>query len=777
MPDQIRNTEAVITDLKRLISTKGYIYTLCLILFEDFHHDIEKLHEVDPLAKLSVKECTLILGFMVQEELDFSFPESPEAVIDLKEQTYQLMRELQISFNAPQMNKLRELFERQANGEVLQEKPGDREEMFVRDGAMVEPMFYAGDGVYDFQYLEYLEQKYKYDRDWLLDNKGFDFEEVCAIASQIKSILHDKAKAVHLINLKDVFAEVTKKAKNGFKKLLSSKETIEHIKREQLTGATFFQYRALFPDKKGKEKDVNEYWGSFYRNLLDLFIIRKSDFAEGINTDRFFSNFSFIPGANKNYNGPGHFNILNSCPLIRLDDETYFAPINYLIPEAIYESPFYWMWDDKLYRPKMAKHRGDVGEEMVYNLLSKVFGEENTFKSVLISVKKGEPDTDIDVVCILGNKALCVQVKSKKLTLSARRGDSEQLSADFKGAVQDAYQQGLVSRKGLLEGKAKFLDQNQQEIPSLKNGIDEVYIMGLTTENYPSLVHQVHMLLQKDKNDPFPLFISIFDLELLAHYLSDPYDFLYYVRQRIALIDYFRAEEELIYLGYHLQQKLWKIDGYDGGMLNTDFGALIDRNYYPYKIGIADQLSTKTDPIHNRWKGPKFDILLDNLKSSRHSYLTDIIFHLMDWSGNSREDIVGSMIDYKNIAIKENRRTSLATSTPPEFGLSYVVSENYDPQELETVVDIYSVLRKYKSKCDTWLGLGAFSSSPNLIDFMLYLDEPWIFDENIQKESDEFFNQPGMNKLVSLTKNKKNGRNDPCPCKSGAKYKRCCGAN
>src|SRR5690606_32819153 len=122
-------------------------------------------------------------------------------------------------------------------------------------------------------------------------------------------------------------------------------------------------------------------------------------------------------------------------------------------------------------------------------------------------------------------------------------------------------------------------------------------IMGLTTENYPSLVHQVHMMLDKEEKGPTPLFISIFDLELLAHYLPDPYDFLYYVRQRISLIDYFHAAEELVFLGYHLRRKLWKLEGYDGGMLDTDFGANIDRNYYPHKTGLSHLVSEKNDPI------------------------------------------------------------------------------------------------------------------------------------------------------------------------------------
>jgi len=62
---------------------------------------------------------------------------------------------------------------------------------------LVEPIFYAGSGVYDFQYLEYLEKKYKYDKKWLLKNKNFDLDNNIKIVSKIKEILHTKSKKIN----------------------------------------------------------------------------------------------------------------------------------------------------------------------------------------------------------------------------------------------------------------------------------------------------------------------------------------------------------------------------------------------------------------------------------------------------------------------------------------------------------------------------------------------------------------------------------------------------
>ena len=49
----------------------------------------------------------------------------------------------------------------------------------------IDPIFYSGDGIYDFQYLEYLDKKYKYDEKWLNEKTNFYFDEVIEIANKI----------------------------------------------------------------------------------------------------------------------------------------------------------------------------------------------------------------------------------------------------------------------------------------------------------------------------------------------------------------------------------------------------------------------------------------------------------------------------------------------------------------------------------------------------------------------------------------------------------------
>lgn len=198
-----RNTSDILSDLKKLVSSPGYIYSLCLILHEDFYLDLNKIHEVNHYSKLSVKECTLIIGFLVQQKIDFSFPKSPEVAFERTEQTYTLMKELQFSFSVPQFSKFQDMFDRQQKGEIREDNLEQRIDFFVKYGAMIEPMFYSGDGIYDFQYLEYLDSKYRYDSQWLLENRGFNINHTREIVQAIKNIFLMKSKNVLPFNIRE----------------------------------------------------------------------------------------------------------------------------------------------------------------------------------------------------------------------------------------------------------------------------------------------------------------------------------------------------------------------------------------------------------------------------------------------------------------------------------------------------------------------------------------------------------------------------------------------
>lgn len=767
----MRTIDRIIEELKELIASQGYIYALCMILFDDFHINPETLHETDHMGRLSVNEASLLLGFFIQKKLDFTQPETPEILIQLKQKTYELMNELHQSLMDPFFRNLEDELKKEHKKENYEK---ERKEFFVKGELFTEPIFYSGDGVYDFQYLDFLERKYKYDAKWLSENREFDITEIKKIVSQIKDILQEKLKRVRFYGLKERLPQTIA----DLKKNNPDEDWEKHLK-DVFPVMELHQYVELFFDfiddeNKFSIDEIRERgWKSFYKNIIELFVIKKSDFDKNVNVDAFFDNFSITPKneLNSQFKTIGNYNLINSHPIIGLGGGEYFVPITYLLFQAVYESPFYWMTDDKKYTDQAGKNRGNVGEEVTFDFLSKVFGTRRSFKSVKISSKKGRDDTDIDVLCVLGSKALCVQVKSKKLTELSRRGDDLALKDDFQKAVQDAYDQGMLSRQKILEKKASFFDEKGSEI-TLSEEIDEVYIMAITTENYPSLSHQSDVMLDKAGDDPYPIVLTVFDLELLVHYLNDPYDFLYYIKQRTSLMDYFKADEEIAYLGYHLDRKLWKIPNMDACGIDSVFAKLIDRNYYPLKAGL--EVSDEGDAIKQRWKDENFDQLCNELKNLNAAKITDILFYLFDLSGEARKNLVDFIISTKQKTISDGKSHDFSL-TPgnhdsPSFGISYVSLNSNDENELRKRLLTLCQLRKYKSKGDLWIGFGSLKNSSNMIDFVAFNNNKWEYDEKLEEASKALL----MRKFMRL--GKKIGRNDACPCGSGLKYKKCCGS-
>ena len=167
----IREKELIIEDIKNMVHTKGYIYALCMIIIEDYSINPEKLHTIDFKERLSTKETSLLIGFLIQKKIDLSFPSTPQELIYLKQRTYELMRELQESFKIPFYERLNFRLPQETTYEEFIE---DHKAFFSKGNILQEPMFYSGTGVYDFQYLEFLERKYKYDKEWLLKKRKED---------------------------------------------------------------------------------------------------------------------------------------------------------------------------------------------------------------------------------------------------------------------------------------------------------------------------------------------------------------------------------------------------------------------------------------------------------------------------------------------------------------------------------------------------------------------------------------------------------------------------
>lgn len=356
-------------------------------------------------------------------------------------------------------------------------------------------------------------------------------------------------------------------------------------------------------------------------------------------------------------------------------------------------------------------------------------------------------------------------MKSKRLTELARLGEEKRLVADFELAVQDAYEQGLLCRKALIDRENKLF-VNGVEL-RLSEAIDEAYILCVTLDYYPAITHQVDVYLQKAPGDPFPIALSIFDLDVIAFYLRDPFEFMYYLRQRTSLSDYFKADSEMTLLGHHLKQKLFKSQDASFEILDASYGRLIDANFQVMRGSVPRTVAA--DKLYSKWQNDEFRRLINQAKSSGDPRFADVVFFLYDLAGKGADDLIEILRVTKRKANADRKaHDARAIFKETKSGVTVLVEPD-SPAQLRKKLLPLARVAKYKSKADVWLALGCVANSENVVDAIAFAKFEWKPDAELEQLASHF-----QGRLMTPS-GRKIGRNEPCPCDSGKKFKHCHG--
>ena len=661
-------TEAeVLADLEQVCQEHGFFYTFCLMVSSNLWMTADEMATRDWYKRPNEKELSLVFGLLAKRAIQLNERPTDAAILQQISKVLELLEDLHRLLSAPRL----------PMGYAMGKDPKERltvmqqnyEEWMKSGRGTVEPIFYGGSGAYDFQYLELALKRYAKDRQWILENKGATLEAFVGITKKLSELSQERLK--------------------HFKE----KESLTEKAEEVLSAMSF---------------------------CLDDLPTTNSEALE-----HFIRTFSFTPGSvNGNFKGVGDYNEVHARPVMEVGNGQYCIPIYANLPESIYESPFYWMQDDKQYEVTARANRGKATESIAHELLASAFTHGKVFKDVKVKIGKTNV-TDIDALAICGNKAVIAQCKSKKLTLEARRGDGRALRNDFIKAVQGAYDQALKSRRALLDGSYTLADSNGNAI-SLPENMDEAYILCVTGDHYPAVITQARILLEKSESDPHPILLSIFDLDVIASYLNDPYDFLYYLRQRSAHAVYFMANSEMDLLGFHLKRKLFPDDEYDMTMLDPGYAQLIDANFLTARGNWPK--GEESEKLFHTWRNESFEELVRDVKLTANSgdnqaATEDLLFFLYDLAGKAADNLIRMAKDTKRKTAIDGKLHDLRIPfSKNRKGITFVsfprpttdIQEQTFCRKLEDI----AMFHKYRSQADEWMVLasieGSTSSPPAL---------------------------------------------------------------
>lgn len=508
MTNNKRTNTDIFQEIQVLCSTPGFVHVICSLDF--FSNCIIYEEQVgltgDDLNELMNRELPIrsemciLIGLLCKNTTFDTTSLSEHDFSELEQKTLSLLKELQHS---------------QIDFDYAKAQEGESKFFEVANGALKENILYGGESFYDFQYIDFAPKKYINDNNWFLENKGYSLNELISVIKAIDKNYHNNISEIH-------------------KKLFLAKKRV-----------------TIFSDLSSHTLDINY-----------ISTISGVEIAKVIKIlDSFLYDFSNM---NSSFKSESDFNLSNAYPIFRIE-EKYILLSRVNLYEALYETPFFWFLNDASYKATASKNRGEFTEQFCKERLEKVFGKHNVFTNINIKDntndsgrKKGDNVVgEIDVLVVFGNRAIILQAKSKKLTIEARKGNFSAINNDFKGAIQDSYDQGYSCSELILNPKLQLFQENGVELKINRN-FKDIYIVCAISDHYPSLSIQVREMLQYQTTDIIhePFIMDIFLLDVITEMLDTPLYFLDYIQRRALTFKTLYAQNELVILGYHLKECL-----------------------------------------------------------------------------------------------------------------------------------------------------------------------------------------------------------------------------
>lgn len=722
VPEEPRAEQDIFDDLAALCTAPGFVHALSWMSLRDNYVMSDGAMNSEVLVNSYVSERTIrtefstLLGLLIRQPIDLKDP-TPAEIQTLLDRAHTLLQELHHRLGKPMMDSCRELVK-------FSKKEASRLPFpFTRADVLREPIFYGGESAYSFQYRDMALERYAADEAWLRTNKGFSIADAQAVAHAIT----------------DIHSFKIPKTLRRFKGAESSCES-------------------LLPAFTVTDEEV----AAHCRQPIQT-------------THAVLTAFSATAPSNLDFTSLGAFNLANACPIIALPDGRYLALQTYGIVESLYDSPFYWMIGDKSYRADASAHRGAFTEQFVAKRLRSVFGERNVYCNVNVE-GKSDRVSEMDVMVLFGDRAVIVQCKSKKMTLESRKGNDKTLRDDFQKAVQDAYDQGLVCARALGNPDLVFMaeDGSKLDIPDLRH----VYIICAVSDHYPGLTVQTRQFLKYETDAVIhaPLVADLFLIDAMTEMLASPLRLLSYIDRRVGYAERIYSFNELAILGFHLSQNLWFENAIDTAIVGDECSLDLDTAMTVRREGISGVATP--NGILTKFSGTHVARMIDKIEHEAHPDLIGLGFLLLDLNEDTVEQLDRGMKEIAHRTRADGRRHDFTlVFGAGEAGLTIHCNPTQGSDAIKALAE-HCRRRKYVQRAANWFGL-LVSETDGLPKFSLAVNFPWKRDPKMDIETHGMMISGNLGAALSPTNNRapdgtKIGRNDPCPCGSGKKFKKCC---
>ena len=730
-----RTEEQIFSDIVNLCTRPGYVHVIACLSFRNNVMQVENNLTSEDVARnwsgdyLIQNEINALISCMVKADIDWTIP-SPDQIQEMIDTSHRLLREYhdRLLYNArsiPSAASAVKDFDPMSTGDSLREA-----------------IFYAPDSAHDFQFRDMAAERYSNDAAWIRKNLGYDPTDAKEICKAISDSL------------------------------------------DEIMNSTFNERKTKSPEK----------WSILPGFRLDINKITSRSGVTKARVEAFLAAFTWdVAHRNKEHKHLDDFNCVNVKPIILDPDGERYLFQYYRLVEATYDTPFYEMVDDDDYCKPAGRHRGMFTENFLADRLRGVFGDQAVFQNINVYLGK-DREGEIDCLVVFGEYGLLFQAKSKRLTVPARKGEIANLTDDFKLAVEHAYEQAVICAKAMNEEGVRFerLDGTMLDLPP----VERVYPVCVLADHYPALAIQTRAFLRSkiDSELEPPLVCDLFLIDVLTEILSSPLRVLSYITLRAGYGKGILTESEITTLGYHLKGNLKIDDGFRQVLLDRKLVSELHAAMMVRRNGWPGESTPKG--ILTRFKDTRLEKIISEIEHDSNEFAVGMGLEILKMDGDSIAELSFEIDELVRDAGRTGRIVEL-TRRMGQSDAGLTIHVNGQPRtEAEEMLCLHMKCYKYTQRAGKWFGL-VIAPTTGQLRFGVKIEEPHAsnpeMEAAIAANASAFKRLGNFKSIQDIRKNraakkdvgrnvdgktetgKKVGRNEPCPCGSGKKHKRCCG--
>lgn len=646
------------------------------------------------------------------------------------------------------------------------EKKRDRVEEEFRYRSIMRYMFMRGDS-FPEHHLDLIRDLFKPHDEFLKKHYGISTDGVIAGIQEIENqvVTNFNNFIQGMANLKEQHERF---------KLFVDTKGIEKISSVE---ECFEEFRNL-PEIQAKQQELQNLKGALYGMHFEIK-------PNGAATQGLINLLSASMGENKDFlafekapGWPTNDSIIYEKPFIKHEGKFYsfmpqllFRNIGSILEEWIKQK------DSEYFHKTYQSKRADYLEKKALEYFGKLLPNAGVYGKVYYEIEEnGQRNRfESDGLILYDNNLFILEAKAGAFSKSARRGGLVRMKKDSTELIDSAYSQALRTKEYIEKiEKPRFEYEDGSEALTIedKKNKESIFLLNVTLESLGDLAIRLnslkHFKLIQGKEWPWSVFIN--DLRVISEILDSPSEFLTFLKRRIQANEFpqFDLADELDFLMFYLREGLYLENinkRADSHFTLHAYTEELDR-YYDF---LAGRVSTGEKPKLRT--SAEFKEMIRNIEAIGKAGFTRVTTNLLDFSGEAHKDIIDALKRIKQLSV-EDGKTHDATFyfKGSKLGVTFFVGPNTEESEK---IKHHCRLKMYQTRYENWIAVAINSTGEitSPYDFFMFRDQ-WNYDEGLEQELNEFkkrkWEKAGM-------VGQKVGRNEPCPCGSGFKYKKCCG--